>query len=449
MTNLDKYQKRAVLEDGDILLIAGAGSGKTFTITKKIEYLIKEKHILPREILVISFTNKSVLDLKKKINYNIKIKTFHKLAIDILNLYNINYKICSSNLLSYIIDEYFNTLDNNNILEILSYFHHINYDNFLKSRDYLELKKLIENFIKLFKTNNKTKNELKIVYNKNNIISKHIFIIMAIYNNELSSTNSYDFDDLIIKATNILNKNLKFKYIFVDEFQDTSLIRFNLLLKIKNLSNAFIFAVGDDYQSIYNFTGANINLFLNFKKLIPNSKILYLPITYRNSQELINICKTFICKNKSQFKKELKSSKRLNNPIEFIYYVNPFKALKKALQKTNYKALILGRNNFDIYKFSKDKNINYMTIHSSKGLESDNVILINLTNNLYGFPSKIKNNKLLKYINNYDNSYLYAEERRLFYVALTRTKNKVYILVPLIKKSIFIKELKNIIKTLP
>ena len=89
-----------------------------------------------------------------------------------------------------------------------------------------------------------------------------------------------------------------------------------------------------------------------------------------------------------------------------------------------------------------------MSVHASKGLESDNVILINMTDDMYGFPNKIVNSKLIEELHPSDKTYLYAEERRLFYVALTRTKNKVYILVPLFKRSIFIKEIKNLTKAI-
>ena len=114
------------------------------------------------------------------------------------------------------------------------------------------------------------------------------------------------------------------------------------------------------------------------------------------------------------------------------------------LKKENNDLLILGRNNFDINKFSKEEIKEFMSVHSSKGLEAENVILINLTDGLYGFPNKIINSKLIEELHPSDKTYLYAEERRLFYVALTRTRNKVYILVPFFNKSIFIKELKKI-----
>ena len=447
---LDEFQKSAVTTPGNILLIAGAGAGKTFTITQKIIYLIENKIYAPEEILIISFTNKSVADLQKKINYNCSILTFHKLAIQILRDYNINFNLVNDTYLEFLTNEFFHSLDAPKLIkEILLYFKEYDYQKFLKTYKYQEFKKLLITILKIYKTNGCTKDDFQRIYPKNNFLSKYFYIIKTIYEQELVSTHSYDFDDLIIKATEVLNSFYRYKYIIVDEFQDTSTIRFNLVNKLRIINNAFLFVVGDDYQSIYHFSGCNINLFLDFPKLIPNSHVLKLKYTYRNSQELIDIAAKFIMKNKKQITKDLISNKHIEKPIEFVYYINPKKVFKKLYEKVkdiNRDVLVLGRNNKDIYEFCSDtKNINYLTVHSSKGLEAENVILINMTDRIYGFPNQIQNNKLLEELHPSDKEILFAEERRLFYVALTRTKNKIYIMVPLFGKSIFIKELKKMI----
>ena len=158
----DEFQLKAIKCDNNVLLIAGAGAGKTYTITEKIKYLVQEKNLKEDEILVISFTNKSVNDLVKKINYNVNIMTFHKLAISILDEFKVNYKLVSDSYLEFVTNEYFKSLQNKeNIDEILKYFKKYNYDDFLNSYDYKELKMLIINLIKIFKTNNKTKSTKK------------------------------------------------------------------------------------------------------------------------------------------------------------------------------------------------------------------------------------------------------------------------------------------------
>lgn len=448
----DKYQKAAILETGNCLLLAGAGSGKTFTIVEKINYLVTSNICTSSEILVISFTNKSVNDLKKKIKYPCQIFTFHKLALHILKMYNQNFSLAPSNLLDYVAKEVFLSLSETKLQEELkSYFHVKTYNQIFASKDFKDFQKIIITTIKLLKTTNTSKDILKSSYKENSILTKYALIIQKIYETELKSCGKKDLDDIIIDASNILDKNLGYKYIIIDEFQDTSPIRFNLIYKIFSLSKAKIFAVGDDYQSIYHFTGCNLDIFLNFPKLIPNTKVLKLETTYRFSQNLIDIVTKFITKNPKQLGKNIKSPSQLSNPIEFIYYLNSHKAFEKIYQKLKKEKqsfFVLGRNTFDIKNFTSRPIPEFLTVHSSKGLEAKNVIIINLSNNKNGFPSQVVNHKILEILHPSDTSYLYAEERRLFYVALTRTQNKVYLLVPYFKKSIFIKELKKIIKSL-
>lgn len=158
----DKYQLKAIKEEGNILLIAGAGAGKTYTITEKIKYLIEKKNYKPYEILVISFTNKSVDDLKKKIKEKVNITTFHKLAISILDEYDINYELAPDHFLEDTIDNFFKNLTNKEFIkEILRYFRLYDYETFLQSKNYKELKKLICTLIKIFKTNNKKRDDFK------------------------------------------------------------------------------------------------------------------------------------------------------------------------------------------------------------------------------------------------------------------------------------------------
>ena len=172
-------------------------------------------------------------------------------------------------------------------------------------------------------------------------------------------------------------------------------------------------------------------------------------------------------KNRKQIYKNLKSNKSILKPIRIIYYKNIKKEIKKLIEKiyleTKKPIMILGRNNKDInlildneLKLNKDdtltytKNSNiklyYLTVHKSKGLEEENVIIINMVDNILGFPNQIKDEEILRLVSKIKERYPYSEERRLFYVALTRTKNNVYLLTPFNNQSIFIKELKNYYK---
>ena len=435
---MNEKQLEAVKSLENTLVVAGAGSGKTFTIVNKIKYLLDNNIYKENELLVISFTNESVNDLKRKIDYDLDIMTFHKLAITLIN--NPDMKISNEYYLKFIINEYFNSYGKYNKKQNKLI------KRILQEMDIDNLKKLIFTFINLYKSNYNDINYLLNLYQKSKFINKIYFKIILeiyhIYNQELKASNLYDFNDMIKIATNNINNNIiktNYKYIIIDEFQDTSLNRFKLIDAIMKQNNAKIFVVGDDYQSIYRFSGCNLDIFLNFNKLVSNLNIINLDYNYRNPKEIIDVANSFIMKNKNQIKKETICLKNINKPIKICFYKNKRTAIEKILKYIDTKYLILGRNNTDKDLFNvQDKP--FLTIHKSKGLEEDNIILINLTNNNNSLPSKIKNHKIINKLIKTD-YYPYEEERRLFYVALTRTRNNIYLLVPKSNYSIFIKEL--------
>lgn len=490
---LDKQQQEIVLDNSNhLLVVAGAGSGKTLTILGKINYLIKYKNILPKEILCISFTRASANSLKNKIlkefSVDMPVYTFHKLSLEILKEGNTKYEITDNDTLEDIIHKFFYIDILNSYIymkKILKYFKakigkdmKKSYVKFIYSNNQLPLlEKLLSTFIKLFKCNNHTledfndflkKAKKTIFYNKYK--REKLFLTFALniyltYQEYLKENNEIDFDDMIINATKYITvsgiKN-KYKYIIIDEHQDTSYIRFLLVKSILDKTNAKLMVVGDDFQSIYRFTGCDLSLFLNFNNYFSDSKIKKIENTYRNSIELITVAGNFVMKNKSQIKKNLKSNKSIDRPIEIIFYKDINKSflylINNIYEKTHKPIMILGRNNNDInlaldknfklendgkiiYLKNKEIDIYYLTAHKSKGLEEENVIIINLENKLLGFPNKIQDDKILRFVSRNYEKYPYSEERRLFYVALTRTKNKTYLLVPKNNPSIFVKEL--------
>ena len=440
--SLDKEQRTAIVTDEiNTLVVAGAGSGKSLTIVGKIRYLI-EKGIKDDEILCITFTKEAAKSLESKAN--IKVYTFHSLSYSFLK--NYNYNVVDTDYLEYIIDEYFNSIIYGSIhmiykvKRVLGYID-TPYKMLLKTSEYINFKKLIITFINLFKTNNYSIKDFLNMKDKDLI--SIIIDIYFLYEEELKSTNSIDYNDMIVLATKNI-PNINYKYIIVDEYQDTSYIRYKLLKAIIDKTGAKIMCVGDDYQSIYRFNGCDIDMFINFKKYFGYTKTLKIQNTYRNSQELINLAGSFIMKNKNQLYKRLRSSKHINKPV-IICYKSVYELLDILVKK--YKSiLILGRNNSDfnhLREFNyKDCNIRCMTIHSSKGLEDECVVILNVNDCELGLPCKIKNNKILKFVNK-ENPYPYDEERRLFYVGLTRTKNEVYLITRKGCESIFIKEIKK------
>jgi len=462
---LDDFQMQLLLNDSNSLVIAGAGSGKTLTILGKVNYLIENNICSPKEILIISFTNASVNDIKSRINYDVNVYTFHKLAINILESVNYKYCLCSSSILTYLIEEYLYTCSKNEQKIILNFLNiNFNYSRFLNSKYFHSFSKLAETFINLFKTNGfSTEEILKRKFNK--LEKKVLLIILKIYqnySNEKQSCQKLDFDDLITYATYFVKKSaVNYKYIIIDEFQDSSLIRLNLIKEIFKYSNAKIIVVGDDWQSIYRFSGCDLNIFLNFSKEFPNVQYINLINTYRNSFELISIASKFIQKNPLQIKKNLTSNKNHNNPIIFTPYINKKQTLKKLLLyliNISNDIMILGRNNNDIFDYLDNdflflnnivhfhgKMIKYYTVHKSKGLEAEYVIILNCNDNKLGFPNKIENNPIIdKLITN--SEIKFAEERRLFYVAITRCKEATYLIYDKSNPSIFLKEIKKITK---
>ncbi len=492
---LDEEQRKVVLgEEKYILVVAGAGSGKSLTIIGKIRYLLEEKKVDSSSILCISFTNASTKSLKDKLQkyygYEIEVYTFHKLALEMIKENtDIPVAIAPSDLLEYTIQEYFYGIlfENDQAMKrVLKYFKvptfqgkiEATYEKFLKqeSREFLKFQKQLGKFLRLFKSQ---AFELSTFYQfshqnrKKNWFSKRkktdLFFMIAWdiylwYEEELQSSNQMDFEDMIKNATKIASQkgSKPYQYIIIDEYQDTSYVRFCLIREILKKTDASLLVVGDDFQSIYQFAGSNLSMFLDFDKQFPNVATYKITNTYRNSQELIDIAGKFIMKNPRQIKKKLKSSKSIKDPIEFIYTAYPKKTLERLLKELTKRGsvLILGRNNQDIRPFLDSKlqldgtgkityqslptaSIQYLTIHKSKGLESDNVILIHVVEDLLGIPSQMEDDPIMKYVLEKQEYYPFEEERRLFYVALTRTKNKVFILSNKKAESRFLKELRH------
>ena len=292
----------------------------------------------------------------------------------------------------------------------------------------------------------------------------------------------FDYSDLLyysVKYLEILtiDTRLRFDYIIIDEYQDISSIKYELTYKTAKRNDAKVYAVGDDWQSIYAFSGSRIEYIYKFKEFFEGAKSFKITRTYRNSQELINYSGEFIMKNDDQIKKQLVSNKHIDKPVIFVPFdykdekYDEIKALKETIlnihkENPEHNILVLARKNSTIndilndeelidgigtkviFKVNPKIDIDLMTMHKSKGLTYDEVIIIGLNK---GFPITKDYNNWYEYI--FKNKVIaesipFAEERRLFYVALTRTKNRVYLLVNENPKyrSEFVDEIKSIIE---
>ncbi len=432
--NLDKYQLKVIKSRRKkILVLASAGSGKTYTIVNKINYLLNNRIVKPKDILCISFTNDAVNKLKMDLkNDDIDVLTFHKLALKIIN----NRKeILEDDMLYHIVNKSFNN-------DILLGLYKLNKEDMCS---------LIEVFINRFKANNYSLDYFYTIINKassnDKILLKEIMKCYICYESYLSKENVIDFNDMINMAIKkVDDTDIKYKYIIVDEYQDISITKFKLIKKIIDKNNASLLAVGDDFQSIYKFNGSDINLITNFRKYFLFSKIYKLRYTYRNSYEISYVSSKFIMKNYNQIRKKIMSNKHVLNPVQIIYYDDLNNSINKIISEDKINNLfILSRNNNDLKDIVIKKNVNYkkMTIHKSKGLQERYVFIINLCNLYNGFPNKIKDHNILKYVSSIKEDYLYSEERRLFYVALTRCEEKAYLFAPKSNPSIFVEEIKK------
>lgn len=358
---------------------------------------------------------------------------------------------------------------------------------------------LICRFISNFKVNAYQADGFSRMYHSTQNVRSRLFLSICNdcyleYERWLKENKAVDFEDMINESARLLRevkemkKKLDFKYIIVDEYQDISRQRFDLTKELSEVTDAKIIAVGDDWQSIYAFSGSDITLFTKFEEKMGYAKMLKIVRTYRNSQEVIDIAGNFIQRNKEQINKQLISPKHIDDPVLIYTYDGTRKAYngnrksggnyemarsietvltdllnyKKAEGKDPGSILLLGRYGFDgdhlertglfeyINRTNKVRSVKYpqlditfMTAHSSKGLGYDDVIVINGKNETYGFPTKVEDDPVLSLVIKGDRSIDYAEERRLFYVAMTRTKNRVFFVAPEANPSEFLLELKQ------
>lgn len=331
----------------------------------------------------------------------------------------------------------------------------------IKSNDYL-----IESFRRLPEINNSSINKLTIE------------LISPIYNDYqtgLEKNEMIDFNDMINMATKaILNNQFlhNYKYVIVDEYQDMSMSRFKLLESMRKQSEYKLFCVGDDWQSIYRFNGSDVDLITNFEKYWGNTYISYIERTYRFTSMMSILSGNFIMRNPKQYKKRINAKTSEDFAIKFINGYTDNKSIEFLEEKLRQfdkdsTVYLLGRYSFDIdilknnsnftmkynvqenstditYIKRRDLKIKFLTIHKSKGLQADYVIILNNKNYGMGFPSKINDLPIIKLLlaSGLD-EYPYSEERRLFYVALTRSRKQTLLLTTENNKSIFVKELES------
>lgn len=298
-------------------------------------------------------------------------------------------------------------------------------------------------------------------------VIKNIFRpVFAAYASELARRNQIDFTDAILTATRLCREShiVDYEYIIVDEFQDISIDRYRFLLALrerKGGERAKLFCVGDDWQSIYRFSGSDMALFSQFPKFFGATDIREIGTTYRFGEPMVSLSSGFIQKNNAQLKKTIRPFyKTARTELVFQAYSRQqyVATLEHVISSipAGKTVFLLGRYSFDDYYLSfkykcvKDggnayyeicgRRIEFLTVHKSKGLEADYVILLQCNKGTFGFPSQISDDPVLQYVLSGTDQYPYGEERRLFYVAMTRAREKTIVMYDVRHPSVFVDE---------
>ena len=307
LKNLNNAQKEAVTYlDGPLLIVAGAGSGKTKVLTSRIAHIIREKRAFPNQILAVTFTNKAAKEMQNRVSKILKseatglswLGTFHSICAKLLRKHASAVGLNSN----------FTIIDTDDQIRLVK--------NICKAEN-IDIKQLAPRYILAIidRWKNKGYYPSEVIINQKDIYEKTILPVYKIYQQKLTELNSCDFGDLILHVVKILEKNQdikeiyskNFKYILVDEYQDTNYIQ-SKWLKLLSEKNKNICCVGDDDQSIYSWRGAEIKNFLEFDQVYENTKVIRLEENYRSSQNILSVASGLISKNENRVGKTLKAT---------------------------------------------------------------------------------------------------------------------------------------------
>ncbi|MDA8706299.1 UvrD-helicase domain-containing protein [Candidatus Pelagibacter bacterium] len=321
LKNLNNAQKEAVLHlEGPLLIVAGAGSGKTKVLTSRIAHIIKEKKAFPNQILSVTFTNKAAKEMQTRVSKMLGsaatglswLGTFHSICAKILRKHATAANLNSN----------FTIIDTDDQTRLIK--------NICKSEN-IDIKQLAPRFILAIidRWKNKGYYPSEVIVNNKDVYEKTILPLYKIYQQKLIDLNSCDFGDLILHTVKILENypdireiySTNFKYILVDEYQDTNFIQskwLNLLSeKTKNLC-----CVGDDDQSIYSWRGAEIKNFLEFDQVYKNTKVIRLEQNYRSSQNILSVASNLISNNQNRVGKTLTTTMEEGDLVKLNCFKN-------------------------------------------------------------------------------------------------------------------------------
>ena len=467
---LDREQRKAIYDPARFnLIVAGAGSGKTTTILGKILYLLQSGFASPPEILVLSFTHDSATELRERFlrEYyqtfadqillrkssppNVTIETFHSLALKLLRSLWPDFSVVADEI---------DPVDGPSS----------------DSNDEATPESIIREFLDLHELESETVTQIDSKFSSEEY-RKLFLTVFEQYQRELSELlekHQTTFSGLIKLAIRYLRSGqikTRFRYIIVDEYQDLSALRQEFLRLLLESSQANLFAVGDDWQAIYGFSGSRVDFTLNFRRFWGDFSLHRISKTYRFGPTLARLSSSFIMQDHTQIQKQIQSQKE--DVLEPVVEISGDSERLDLEVLTHYfkslpehsSILLLGRFQVDQFRLlhctqfnlssngiefhpRSDLRIRFLTVHQSKGLEADYVVLLNNREAKLGFPAHVKDPplkaELVKIAEELGlDQASVNEERRLFYVALTRAKKQVILLTVDGKESSFIKELRR------
>ena len=321
LENLNEPQKEAVLHlDGPLLIVAGAGSGKTKVLTSRIANIIKEKKAFPNQILAVTFTNKAAKEMQNRVSNILGsaatglswLGTFHSICAKLLRKH-----ASAANL-----NSNFTIIDTDDQIRLIK--------NICKAEN-VDIKQLSPRFILAIidRWKNKGYYPSEVIINKKDIYEKTILPLYKVYQQKLTDLNSCDFGDLILHTVKILENysdireiySNNFKYILVDEYQDTNFIQ-SRWLNLLSEKNKNICCVGDDDQSIYSWRGAEIKNFLEFDQVYENTKVIRLEQNYRSSQNILSVASNLIANNQNRVGKTLTTTMEEGDLVQLNCFKN-------------------------------------------------------------------------------------------------------------------------------
>ncbi|KAF7774051.1 DNA helicase IV [Pseudoalteromonas citrea] len=473
---LTTAQRRAcVIQDERQLLLAGAGTGKTSVMIAKAQYLAYTRQAYAKHILMLAYGNEAAREMAQRASQYPtfpECMTFHKLGLEIIERVegvapNISQLAQNEREKRTFVKETIVLLCQEEQYR-LSFVHYTK----CSGTDIASIRRYLESAqgTRQLKTITESLGHLKCAAAMNNLLRLEtrfnevllcIRPILAEYSLYLSNEKAIDFEDMIIKSIRYVEEK-KFispwTHFLVDEFQDISPIRAKLLKALTEQSERHhLFSVGDDWQSIYRFSGADISYTTDFTNFFGQGTVTQLDKTFRYHQALLDVSSRFICANPGQIMKRISAHNTDDiAPLVYIEESEEEQSLCSALSELNAKVqtecsvLILAR----YHKLLPDKRLlsklqqqfeflelRTMTFHGSKGKEADYSILLGLHAGTSGVPAQESSDPLIEALLPKQGNFPNAEERRLFYVALTRAKRQVYLIKPKVNPSEFLLEL--------